>query len=60
MDSPSHVALFNQSQCFISAQHSYATLKIVYDPGPEQTFVELHSSFEKRSILISLIIALAF
>ena len=30
---PSHVTSFNQSECIISAQHSYTTLKLVYDIG---------------------------
>ena len=29
----SHVNSFNQLECFISGQHSYATLKFVYDIG---------------------------
>ena len=30
---PSHMTIFNQSECFISAYHSYATLKFVHDIG---------------------------
>ena len=30
----SHVASFNQSECFIKAKRSYTTLKFIYDIGP--------------------------
>ena len=34
MDVPGHVTSFDQSEFFISASHSYATLKDIYEIGP--------------------------